>query len=480
MVCKFCNAEFEEEVQYCPVCGKSVTEDVLMETEETEQQEALDQESAEIENAEPQNVEGDPQSLFEPETLEETKQKKSVAPLVFSIIAAVLALASLATLLMMAMGVDFKSFLPRDNDIFYKEAYTLEDDKAAQKGDAVIATMGSKELTNAQLQIYYRMQVLDFLNYYGTYAQQLGLDVTLPLSQQECYFEEGMTWEQYMLDIAVETWQNYQALALLAEEENFQLTQEQEDSLNELPASLQEQAEESEYENADALLKDVIGPTCTLELYMDYARMSYICDAYYSTLSEKMTPNDEDIAAYFEENKASFEENGITKEMGNIADVRHILICPKGGTEDETTGETVYSDQEWDACLKEAEKILNEWKNGEATEATFSEFANKHTEDTGSATTGGLYEDIAPGASYVENFLNWAIDMNRQKGETGIVKTEYGYHIMYYVDGEPYWISAVGTQLLSERTTKMIDDAEARWPMQVDYRKIAMSELKFS
>ena len=33
------------------------------------------------------------------------------------------------------------------------------------------------------------------------------------------------------------------------------------------------------------------------------------------------------------------------------------------------------------------------------------------------------------------------------------------------------------TQLLSERTTAMIDEAEAKWPMKVDYRKIAQAEL---
>ena len=33
-----------------------------------------------------------------------------------------------------------------------------------KKADVVVATMGDKTLTNAQLQIYYRMQVMDVLN----------------------------------------------------------------------------------------------------------------------------------------------------------------------------------------------------------------------------------------------------------------------------------------------------------------------------
>ena len=406
--------------------------------------------------------------------------KKSAAPLVFSIIAAVLALASLAVLLMIALGVDFKSFLPRANDIMNKDSYSVEDDKAAKQGDTVIATMGGKELTNAHMQIYYRMQVLDFLNYYGSYADQLGLDMSMPLSEQTCYFEKEKTWEQYLLGVAIDTWQNYQVIALLAEEAGYQLDEEWTQSLEQMPEDLKEQATAGGYDSVDALLKDVIGPACTEELYIEHVRLVYTANAYYNTISEQMTPTDDEIAAYFEENSATFAENGITKEMGNVADVRHILVCPKGGTTDEATGVTTYSEEEWAACFAEAEKILNEWKIGDATEETFAKLATTYTEDTGSAANGGLYEDIAPGDSYVENFLNWTIDMNRQTGDTDIVKTEFGYHIMYYVSGEPYWTTVVATQQLSDRITEMTDAAEEKWPIKVNYQKIALSELELS
>ena len=54
-------------------------------------------------------------------------------------------------------------------------------------------------------------------------------------------------------------------------------------------------------------------------------------------------------------------------------------------------------------------------------------------DSTGKPNNGGLYENIIPSSSYVENFLNWAIDDARYVGETGIVETEYGYHVMYFV-----------------------------------------------
>ena len=485
MICKFCNVEVEDGLDVCPLCGKTLTEEnvpiVKGEQEELKSEETSIEDNAEVNEPVQETIEETNEESVT-EAIEQPVQtpKKSVAPLVLSIIAAVLALASLAVLLMIALGVDFKSFLPRANDIMNKDSYSVVDDKAAKQGDTVIATMGGKELTNAHLQIYYRMQVMDFLNYYGSYADQLGLDMSMPLSEQACYFEKDKTWEQYLLGVALETWQNYQVIALLAEEAGYQLDEEWTESLEKMPEDLKDQATAGGHDSVDALLKDVIGPACTEELYMEYVRLAYTANAYYNTISEQMTPTDDEIAAYFEENAATFAESGISKDMGNIADVRHILVCPKGGTTDETTGQTTYSEDEWAACFAEAEKILNEWKSGDATEESFAQLATTYTEDTGSAANGGLYEDIEPGSNYVPNFLSWAIDMTRQTGDTDIVKTEFGYHIMYYVSGEPYWTTVVGTQQLSDRITEMTNAAEVKWPIKVNYRKIALAELDLS
>lgn len=490
MNCKFCNAELEQEQLVCPACGKSQAEE--QPAEETAAQVIPEEAAEEVTPVIPVNsfeevAQELPEELAEEteaKTQEPVKEKGKKAPLILAIIAAVAALGCLAVLLMIALGFNFKSLLPRKNDIFNKDSYTVADSKAAKKGDVVIATMGGRKLTNAHLQIYYRMQVLDFLNYYGNYVSQLGLDLEKPLSEQKCYFDDTKTWEQYLLGASIENWQNYQAMALLAEENGFQLEGEWLESLEKLPEDLQAQAEQGGHKTVDELLKSVIGPACTEELYLEYVRLAYTSNAYYTYLSEELTPTEEEVSAYYDENVEALAAEGISREMGNIADVRHILICPKheteGETTEESTAEDTYTEEEWAACLAEAEKILEEWKSGEATEDSFAELANKYTEDPGSSTTGGLYEDIAPGDSYVENFLNWTIDMNRQTGDTEIVKTEYGYHIMYYVEGEPYWFGLVQEKLLSDRIFEKGNAAEEKWPMKVTYSKIAISELKFS
>lgn len=369
--------------------------------------------------------------------------------------------------------------LPKENNIWIKEAYTVSDEEALGASDKVIATINGKELTNTQLQIFYRMQVMDFLNYYGDYTSYVGMDYTKPLSEQTCYYDETMTWEQYFLNVSLDTWQNYQTLALLAEEAGYTMSEQWQESLDALPEDLKQQAETGEFESVDAMLEELIGPGCTEADYLEYVGLIYLSNDFYASEYERLAPTDEDVEAYFTENEETFSQQGITKDSGLNASVRHILISPEGGTTDEATGETTYTDEEWAACLAKAQQLHAEWELGEATEESFAALVASNTDDGGSANTGGLYEGIYKGSGMVEPFETWCIEMTRQPGDTGLVKTDFGYHIMYFVSGEPHWQNAARTQLLSERTTAMIDDAEAQWPMKVNYKKISLAELEF-
>ena len=119
-----------------------------------------------------------------------------------------------------------------------------------------------------------------------------------------------------------------------------------------------------------------------------------------------------------------------------LANVRHLLVSFEGGTKD-ANGNTTYSDAEKAKAKEEAEKLLQQWKDGAATEESFIEMVKKLTDDTGSKETGGLYEDIHRNSSYVDSFRAWSVDSDRKAGDTGVIVSEYGYHVMYYVgDGE--------------------------------------------
>ena len=113
-----------------------------------------------------------------------------------------------------------------------------------------------------------------------------------------------------------------------------------------------------------------------------------------------------------------------------LKNVRHILVSYKGGTTDDN-GTTTYSDAEKATAKSDAEAILKQWEEGEKTEDSFAKLATEKTTDTGSKENGGLYEDIYPGQMVAE-FEDWCFDESRKAGDTGIVQTDYGYHVMYF------------------------------------------------
>ena len=113
----------------------------------------------------------------------------------------------------------------------------------------------------------------------------------------------------------------------------------------------------------------------------------------------------------------------------NMVSVRHILI----GAQADENGE--YTDEALDAAQTQAGEVYDEWKNGEATEESFAELANRYSTDGGSNQTGGLYENIHKG-QMVDEFDAFCFE-DHEKGDTDIVFGESssyaGYHIIYYV-----------------------------------------------
>ncbi len=119
---------------------------------------------------------------------------------------------------------------------------------------------------------------------------------------------------------------------------------------------------------------------------------------------------------------------GKNENLTNLVNVRHILV----GFEGEAQEDGTYSDEVKEAARASAEEILNEWTSGDATEDSFAALAEAKSTDTGSNTNGGLYENVYPG-QMVTAFNDWCFDSARKPGDTGIVETNYGYHVIYFV-----------------------------------------------
>lgn len=478
MDCKNCGAALDENQEICPVCGECA------------------QILAEEESATPKK---------------RNWTRKKIIKLVIAVVAGVLILSLIAGILVLAL---------RKNDVYYKEKYLTSDFWANLTHDQVVATMGDYKLTNGQLQVFYWMQVYDLVEYYmkqyGDYAvYYLGLDLEKPLHEQIYNEETGMTWEQYFLEDAFYAWQRYQALFDEAKKVGYHLPAEYQEAFSGMRESMEEAAIEEGFNSVDIMLQEDLGIGVTFDDYYHYMELYYTGNLYFREVTSKLVFTDAELEEFYQGNKESLAQYGITKDSGNLVDfrnilvkpiatkdtdgntvytdeawetcrqkaqtildswlsgdktetafanlagvkseddnsaangglyqyvakndwatvdVRHILIMPEGGTKDETGTSITYSEKEWEDCKAAAQAILDQYLAGEKTEEAFGALANEHSDDNGGkVTNGGLYTDVATG-EMVQPFEAWIFDSSRQSGDTGLVKTQYGYHVMYFVD----------------------------------------------
>lgn len=98
-------------------------------------------------------------------------------------------------------------------------------------------------------------------------------------------------------------------------------------------------------------------------------------------------------------------------------DVRHILIAADEENPDDDSA---------------AQAVLDELKAADFSDEKWNELAEEKSIDTGSKDNGGLYEDFVHGQAY-EEFDNWLFDADRKAGDSDVIKTTAGWHVIYYV-----------------------------------------------
>ena len=148
--------------------------------------------------------------------------------------------------------------------------------------------------------------------------------------------------------------------------------------------------------------------------------------------------------------------------------VRHILVAPE--TNDDNTKAKDATDAQWAAAYKKATKILDEFNAGDKKEKSFSKLAKENSTDTGSKDNGGLYENVVPG-QMVNSFSAWCFDSSRKAGDTAIVKSDFGYHIMYFVGTGKLtaWQYTAKTALASADSTSATEKLEKDYTIKVNW-----------
>ena len=486
MNCKYCGAPMDEAEAVCPVCGKATD----IQEPEPETVVAAEEETSE-ETTAPEAVPAEPETP--------TPQKNVRSGLIVALVAAIAVIIVLIVLLV--QGKKAPEAAP-DNTVEEPTAQTSEEASAEEAPaeeapaeaetpfvpsvsytkdadafdeetlDQVVAIVGDSTLTNRKLAYYYWREYYSFVNMYSSYVSYL-MDPYSRLDTQA--YTEDQSWDQFFMDSALDTYATCAAAAVKARAEGYTLTDEEQASLDGLADDIAGYAAQYGFASADEYLIECFGPYCGLESYQDFMEEYILGASYLNALLEAQEVTEEELNSYYEENKADYDAAGLEKDDTSMVNIRHILIQPEAvelSEGDEGYEEAVQAAK--DAAKARAEEIYAQWQAGEMTEESFSELAQENSSD-GSASNGGLIAEIYPGQT-VDAFDAWCFEEGRKTGDTGIVETEFGYHIIFFVGqcGESYWHSIVSDDYEGVRYQKLCEDVKTEYPAEIDLTKAAV------
>lgn len=360
------------------------------------------------------------------------------------------------------------------------------DAQDAEASETVIAKAGTAVLTNGELRAWYWAEVAQW----QLDNPECCPDFDRPLALQSCPADSSIpSWEAFFLGKALDRWHTAQSLVMESAVRPLPLDPAYNPDtaghelyltdmpatrylygyralytpnslhqayLDSLPEALEVLAKERGYADAAAMAEESFGtnPEALLNCaellnrgYMYFTQMSY----------------------YIEPASGEPEADGSSvSDRTPLANIRHILLVP------EETGEV----QGWETCQLEAQRLLKTWKNEKrGTEAAFGELANRYSADGGTAKDGGGYRNIRPG-QLPEALDAWCFDPARQPGDTTILSTDAGIHILYFSGSRTEGQWQAETAYYREKQQEILETARKAYPMEVEADAIVLSEAQ--
>lgn len=385
------------------------------------------------------------------------------------------------------------------DDVTCQGSYTEDPDKIDKK--AVVATAGDAQLTNGQLSVWYHAAIAQ----YRQAGHEEGPDFQMGLDLQECRVDDSVnSWQQYFLREALDNWHMAQALEtasrtdVIVREAAYKPTEGHlEKYMAEMPVTdilygyndyykpnsmhqayldaiaeqLEEVAKEKGYGNALTMAKNAFGSdTAALEAFTRLYNYGYM---YMTQLGYGLSTEEVQTA------EVSGEQ---------LVDIRHILLVPdaltdkSGNVLDPVTvaedGRVTCSEAVWENCLKEAEKLLKDWKKKYGqSEKGFRELAFHHSDDAASSENGGIYRQLKQG-QLMDALDGWCFDPARQVGDVTTIRTEYGCHILYFAGSRSVQSVLDEEKAKSEQYAGLIVQLKERFPIHVSYSEIQVPQAE--
>lgn len=279
--------------------------------------------------------------------------------------------------------------------------------------------VNGEKISKVEFDYNYNVAVSNYLSQYGYYLYMMGLDPSTNFTSQ--MYSENLTWGDYFEELAIQNIARNKGMYKQGKEEGFayDVTEEYqryEDSL-EKAASEAGSAE-------GAYLKELYGAYATSSRIKPFVQEAMYVAAYYDEVAERSAPGQEEIQAYYEENKASYDS----------VDYYMLTVDAELPTEPTELADPVEEPEEGEGEAEGNEETEEAYQPSEAEiEAAMKEAKAKadKAEKTLQADTELRENEKQSAVSY--NVREWLFDEERKAGETTVIEDASSHR--YYVVG---------------------------------------------
>lgn len=278
--------------------------------------------------------------------------------------------------------------------------------------------VAGESVSKVEFDYYYNVVKNDYISQNGYYLSMLGLSLDGDMSTQ--MYSDTLTWQDYFEQLAVQNIANNKALRDQAKAEGF--TYDAAQDYADYRASVKEAASEVNL-SEKAYLQLYYGSYSNVSRLKNIVIEALETNAYYQKVSEEKTPSEEEIQAYYEENKDTYDsvDYRIITVNAELPTEPTDLADPVEETEN-TEGESTDTETAYVPSEAEIEFAMQE-AYAEAEEAL------KNISSEGELRENALKSSVAT------LLRDWLFDAGRKAGDTTIIESTSS-HFYYVVEFE--------------------------------------------
>lgn len=272
--------------------------------------------------------------------------------------------------------------------------------------------INDEAVTEHEFDFYYNTYVNSFLSTYSSILPYMGLDTSKSYASQS--YDDTKSWKDVFDEAAVNSMISTKSMYAAAVSNNFDY--DVTEDYNTFVETLKSNAKESGVSAAN-YYKAMYGTYATEANVKAYVEESLMAEAYYNKILEDNTPSDDEITAYYEENKKNYD----------LSTFYSFSLSP---VTDSESGTEILSE---DAAKANIYEMADRLEKGEDFESLCIEYAATDTVKANYENADSEYSlsEKQNYSSINSLYRDWIYDEARKEGDVEVV--EDADNATYYV-----------------------------------------------